>query len=88
MFKGLEFFSDGGVKRVLLHDAAQLRIELHKLKGMHVDRSVSLNLNADIPPLKRGLSVEEALAIMQEIAPTADAALPAPVDDPTVVSEQ
>lgn len=84
MFKGLEFFPDGGVKRVLLHDAAQLRIELHKLKGMHVDRSVSLNLNADIKPLKQGMSVEEALAIMQEIAPTADAAAP----DDSVVSEQ
>jgi hypothetical protein len=88
MFKGLEFFPDGGIKRVLLHDAAQLRIELHKLKGMHVDRSVSLNLNADIKPLKRGMSVEEALAIMQEIAPTATDVLPAPADDPTVVSEQ
>jgi hypothetical protein len=84
MFKGLEFFPDGGVKRVLLHDAAQLRIELHKLKGLHVDRSVSLNLNADIKPLKRGMTVEEALAIMQEIAPTADAA----TDDDSVVSEQ
>ena len=71
MFKGLEFFPEGGVKRVLLHDQAALRIELHKLKGMHVDRSVSLNLNADLKPLKRGMTVEEALQIMESIAPTA-----------------
>jgi hypothetical protein len=42
--------------------------------------TVSLNLNADIKPLKRGMSVEEALAIMQDVAPISD--------DPTVVSEQ
>lgn len=81
MFKGLEFFPDGGIKRVLLHDAAQLRVELHKLKGMHVDRSVSLNLNADLKPLPANVSVEEALRMLETIAP-------APADDQTVVSEQ
>jgi hypothetical protein len=81
MFKGLEFFPDGGIKRVLLHDAAQLRIELHKLKGMHVDRSVSLNLNADIKPLPANVSVEEALAMLETIAPS-------PADDANVVAEQ
>lgn len=80
MFKGLEFFPDGGIKRVLLHDAAQLRIELHKLKGMHVDRSVSLNLTAELKPLKRGMTIDEALEIMQEVSPV--------TDDETVVSEQ
>lgn len=81
MFKGLEFFPDGGIKRVLLHDAAQLRIELHKLKGMHVDRSVSLNLTADIKPLPANVSVEEALRMLETIAP-------APIDDANVVSDQ
>jgi hypothetical protein len=87
MFKGLEFFPDGSIKRVLLHDAAQLRIELHKLKGMHVDRSVSLNLNADIKPLPSNVSVEDALRMLESIAPVqpddAD-----PVSDPQVVSDQ
>lgn len=83
LFKGIQFYPDGGVKQVLLHDTAALRVELHKLKGMHVDRSVSLNLNADLKPLKRGMSVEEALQIMESIAPT----LPAP-NLPDVVSEQ
>jgi hypothetical protein len=81
MFKGLEFFPDGGIKRVLLHDAAQLRIELHKLKGMHVDRSVSLNLNADIKPLPANVSIEDALRMLETIAP-------APLDDATIVSDQ
>jgi len=84
LFKGIQFYPDGGVKQVLLHDTAALRVELHKLKGMHIDRSVSLNLNADLKPLKRGLTVEEALQIMESIAPTESAALPA-LD---VVSEQ
>ena len=87
LFKGIQFYPDGGVKQVMLHDQAALRVELHKLKGMHVDRSVSLNLNADLRPLKRGMSVDEALAIMESIAPTEPAALPAP-NDPHVVSEQ
>lgn len=70
LFKGLEFFPEGGVKRVLLHDQAALRVELHKLKGMHVDRSINLNVNADLKPLKRGMSVEEAVAIMESLVPT------------------
>lgn len=81
MFKGLEFFPDGGIKRVLLHDAAQLRVELHKLKGMHVDRSVSLNLNADIKPLPANVSVEDALRMLETI-------IPAPIDDASIVSDQ
>jgi hypothetical protein len=67
LFKGLEFFDNGMVKRVLIHDQAALRIELHKLKGMHVDRSVNLTLNADLQPLKAGMSVEEALALMDSV---------------------
>ena len=84
LFKGIQFYPDGGVKQVLLHDQASLRVELHKLKGMHVDRSISVSLSADLKPLKRGMSVEEALQIMESIAPTEPATLPAP----NVVSEQ
>ena len=72
MFKGLEFFPDGGIKRVLLHDAAQLRIELHKLKGLHVDRSVNLNLNAEIKPLRDDMTHDEALALLNRLAPPPD----------------
>jgi hypothetical protein len=85
LFKGLEFFPGGEIKRVLLHDAAQLRIELHKLRGLHVDRSVSLNAHLDIKPLPKNMSVQEALELMASICP-----IP-PGDtqpDPTVVSDQ
>lgn len=81
LFKGIELYGDGAIKRVLTHDQAQLRIELHKLKGMHVDRSVSLNLNADIKPLPANVSVEEALRMLETI-------IPAPIDDASIVSDQ
>lgn len=86
LFKGLEMHADGTVKRVILHDQMALRTELHKLKGMHVDRSINVNLNADLKPLKRGMSVEEAVAIMETLVPT----LPAPDDpnDPSIVGQQ
>lgn len=87
LVRGYETHADGSVKRVLLVDQAALRTELHRtVPGFYAPAaSVSLNLNADIKPLKRGMSVEEALAIMQEVAPTADAAA---ADDSNVVSEQ
>jgi hypothetical protein len=85
MFKGLEFFPDGGIKRVLLHDAAQLRIELHKLKGLHIDRSISLNVHADIKPLPANVSVEDALRMLETIAP---APSDAPIDNASIVSDQ
>jgi hypothetical protein len=87
LVRGFELDSSGQVKKIVLVDQTQLRTELHKtIPGFYApDRSVSLNINADIKPLKRGMTVEEALAIMQEIAPTADAA---PANDPNVVSEQ
>jgi hypothetical protein len=72
LLRGIELFPDGRVKRLLLHDQVALRIELHRLRGLHVDRSISLNLNADLKPLKRDMTVEEALAIMQELAPVSD----------------
>jgi hypothetical protein len=51
LLRGLELFPDGSVKRVLLHDQMAARIELHRLRGMVTDRSISLHLNAAIPPL-------------------------------------
>lgn len=80
LLRGIEMFPDGSVKRVLLHSQLEARIELHRLKGMHIDRSVSLNLNADLKPLPKGMSVEEALAIMESVCPTTDA-LPPPVSE-------
>jgi hypothetical protein len=82
MFKGLEFFPDGGVKRVLLHDAAQLRIELHKLKGLHIERSVSLNATVNVPAMPKNMTVEQAMELLSKLAP-----VPADADaDSTIVS--
>jgi hypothetical protein len=74
LVRGFETHSDGTVKKVLLADLTQLRQELHRtVPGFYAPTSsVSLNLNADIKPLKRGMTVEEALAIMQEVAPVSD----------------
>lgn len=90
LVRGYECHADGSVKKLLLVDQTALRQELHRtVPGFYApERSVSLNLNADIKPLKRGMTVEEALTIMQEIAPTADAAPNATTADDSVVSEQ
>lgn len=81
LVRGYECHADGSVKKLLLTDQTQLRQELHRtIPGFYAPTaSVALNLNADIKPLKRNMTVEEALAIMQELAPTTD---------DTVVSEQ
>ena len=87
MFKGLEFFPDGGLKRVLLHDAAQLRIELHKLKGLHIERSVSVNAHVNVPALPKNMSVSDALELLSKLSPVPADADDTPIDN-TVVSVQ
>lgn len=60
---------DGGsLKRLHLHDQAQLRIELHRLRGMHVDRSVNLNVNANVPAFK-DMSNDQALDFLESLKP-------------------
>lgn len=49
LFKGVELDQWGRVKKLLLHDQMAARIELHKLKGLHIDRSVNLNVNKNLP---------------------------------------
>jgi hypothetical protein len=51
LLRGIELFPDGSVKRVLLHDQAALRIELHRLRGLHIERSESrsLSITAHVP---------------------------------------
>lgn len=78
VLRGVELHSDGTLKRVHVADITQLNLELHKtVPGFYAPTtSVSLNLHAEAKPLK-GLTVEEALAIMESVAPT-EPALPAP----------
>jgi phage terminase small subunit len=66
LLRGIELFPDGSVKRVLLHDQTQLRIELHKLRGLHVDRSVNLNINTHVEPLRDMTPAEIAEMILQQ----------------------
>lgn len=49
LFKGVELDQWGGVKKLLLHDQMAARVELHKLKGLHVDRSLNINVNKNLP---------------------------------------
>jgi hypothetical protein len=70
LLRGIEMNSDGGIKRVLITDPNELSERLHRtVPGFYAPTtSVSLNLHAEAKPLK-GLSVEEALAIMDSVAP-------------------
>lgn len=49
LFKGVELDQWGHVKKLLLHDQMAARIELHKIKGLHIERSVNLNVNRNLP---------------------------------------
>lgn len=88
LFKGVELYSDQTVKRILLHDQAQLRIELHRLKGLHIERSVSVNAHVNIPALPKNLSVSDALELLNTLAPVPADADDTPIDDNSVVSIQ
>lgn len=69
LFKGLELFPDGSIKRVLLHDQMAARMELHKIKGLHVERSINVNANVTVPALK-DMSTAEALNFLESLRPT------------------
>jgi phage terminase small subunit len=69
LVRGVELFPDGRLKRLHLHDQAALRVELHKLRGMVVDRSLNVNVNTSAPDL-RNMSREEQLDLLESIKPT------------------
>lgn len=52
LYKGLECNPDGSVKKLLLHDQLAARQELHRIRGMHIERSVSVNMNGNLPNAK------------------------------------
>jgi hypothetical protein len=80
LLKGIELHADGTPKRLHFHDQLAIRTELHRLLGMHVDRAINLNVNANVPDL-RHMSREEQLDLLESIKPTppAPTATPAPV---------
>lgn len=68
LLRGVELHPDGSLKRLHLHDQMAMRTELHKLRGLHVDRSLNLNVNANVPALK-DLTPEQALAFLDRLRP-------------------
>lgn len=85
LFRGIELFPDGSIKRVLLHDQMAARIELHRLRGLHVERSISVTAHVPVPPLK-DMSPEQTLDYLESLRPTRPA-LPAPVDAQVIDAE-
>lgn len=53
---------------VTLHDQIAAADMLNKMQGVYIDRSLSLNVNADLPKLK-DLSTEDALAFLDRLRP-------------------
>jgi hypothetical protein len=80
LFQSARQKADGSIEVTVL-DQGALRKELHSLLGMRVDRSVSLNLTADLKALPSNVSVEDALRMLETIAP-------APADEASIVSDQ
>ena len=74
LLKSVRQKADGSIE-VRLHDQLAAVDILNKMQGAYVDRSVTLNISAEIKPLKRGMTVEEAVALMESIAPTTDSSV-------------
>lgn len=83
LVRGVELHSDGGLKRVLIADQSAIREQLHRtVPGFNAPAtSVNINANLDLKPLKRGMSIDEAMQILETLSPATD-------PDPTVVCEQ
>lgn len=69
LYRGVELYQDGTVKRVLLADPLAARIELHRVRGLHIDRSINLNATVQVPALK-DLTREEQLSLLESLKPT------------------
>lgn len=52
LFKGIECHPDGSIKKIILADQLPARQELHRVRGMHVERSLNVNANVNIPNAK------------------------------------
>jgi hypothetical protein len=69
LLRGVELFPDGKIKRLLFHDQTALRIELHRLRGLHIERSINVNATVNVPALDK-MSREEQLAFLESLRPT------------------
>ena len=59
LFKGVECHPDGSVKKLLLADQFAARQELHRIRGMHIDRQVSVSVTGNLPNAKEIASSPE-----------------------------
>jgi hypothetical protein len=66
LLRGVELYPNGSLKRLLLHDQMAARIELHRLKGLHIDRSVSVTAHVHVEPLRDMTPAEIADLIQQQ----------------------
>jgi phage terminase small subunit len=83
LLKGIELFPDGSVKRVLLHDQLAARQELHRLKGLHIDRSVSLTAHVPAPAALKEMTTDDVLAYLERLKP-----LPTQQPEPVVIDAE
>ncbi|HTU68245.1 MAG TPA: terminase small subunit [Steroidobacteraceae bacterium] len=68
LMRGVELHPDGSLKRLHTYDQFAMRVELHRLRGMHVDRALNFNVNANVPSLK-DLTPEQALEFLDRLKP-------------------
>jgi hypothetical protein len=74
LLRGVELYPDGRLKRLHLHDQTALRVELHKLRGMVVDRSASVVAHVNVPNLADiAADPEKALEYIASLRPAAKA---------------
>jgi phage terminase small subunit len=68
LLKGIRQKATGEVV-ITLHDQIAAADMLNKMQGVYVDRSVSVNVNANLPPLKE-MTTEQALDFLESLKPT------------------
>jgi phage terminase small subunit len=68
LLKGIRQKATGEVV-ITLHDQIAAADMLNKMQGVYVDRSVSLNVNANVPQLK-DMTTEQALDFLESLKPT------------------
>lgn len=49
LYQGIELYPDGSIKKIKLQDQTAARQELHRIRGMHIERSVSVGITGKLP---------------------------------------
>jgi hypothetical protein len=81
LLRGVELYPDGRLKRIHLHDQTALRVELHKLRGMVIDRSASVVAHVNVPSLAEiANDPAKALDYLESLRPIRSAPAPVTID--------